>query len=336
MKRTIQTYSTWTMLTMALLWMTTACSRDSVDELRFQVTTEGNVSLIKCNESVTFLFEGDPDYITFFAGDAGNNYANRYRTEAELSQLTMECSVRQQYNDTHYLGQELLHIYLSTDFSGTYSAEAIHQATWIPISGREYGRLPVPIPTSAAAVETNGSTDLSRYIDINKPFYVAFLYNAAGREEVPTANSGGHYITRPRIDVSNLNLHKLTADGERLSVTNASTEWGFRMVTESSATQTNYQTTDNGLLFQPQKATIDEATGREPDEVVWMVSQQINPCSVSPDCGTPIKTIEAYLRSYSYTYKEPGTYTATFVATNANLWDSQQQTIQLTIQVNEP
>ena len=49
-----------------------------------------------------------------------------------------------------------------------------------------------------------------------------------------------------------------------------------------------------------------------------------------------IKTIEAYLRSYSYTYKEPGTYTATFVATNANLWNSQQQTIQLTIQVNEP
>ena len=125
-------------------------------------------------------------------------------------------------------------------------------------------------------------------------------------------------------------------DGERRSVTNASTEWGFRMVTESSATQTNYQTTDNGLLFQPQKATIDEATGREPDEVVWMVSQQINPCSVSPDCGTPIKTMEAYLRSYSYTYKEPGTYTATFVATKANLWDSQQQTIQLTIQVNEP
>ena len=157
MKRTIQTYSTWTMLTMALLWMTTACSRDSVDELRFQVTTEGNVQLIKCNESVTFLFEGAPDYITFFAGDAGNNYANRFRTEAELSQLTMECSVRQQYNDTHYLGQELLHIYLSTDFSGTYSAEAIHQATWIPISGREYAVCPCPSPPQQQLLRPTGA-----------------------------------------------------------------------------------------------------------------------------------------------------------------------------------
>lgn len=335
MKKKIQTYCTLA-LAVALVWIATGCDRDSADEVSFNVTTEGNVSLIKSDESVTFLFEGNPDYITFYAGDAGNNYAYRQRTEAKLSSLTMECAVRQQYNDVHYLDQELLHIYLSTDFNGNYTPEAIHQATWIPISGREYGRLPVPIPTSASAVETEGSIDLSPYIDINKPFYVAFFYNAAGREEIPTANGGGKYIVRPRVDVSNLNLHKQTTDGERLSLTNTSTEWAFHIVMESSGTGTNYQINDNGLLFQPQKATIDAATGYEPDEVIWMVSQQINPCSVEPDRGTPIKSIETYLRSYSYTYKQTGTYTATFVATNANLWDSQQEIRQLTIEVKQP
>ena len=335
MKNKVHTYFIFALAT-ALAALATGCSRDSVDEVCFNVTTEGNVSLIKRGESVNFLFEGNPDYITFYAGDAGNNYANRQRTEARLSSLSMECSVRQQYNDVNYLSQELLHIYLSTDFSGDYTPEAIHQATWIPISGREYGRLPVPIPTSASAVESNGSTDLANYIDINKPFYVAFLYNAAGRESIHSANGNGRYITRPRVDVSNLNLHKQTEDGEQLSVTNTITEWAFRIVMERSATQTNYQINDNGLLFQPQKATIDAATGREPDEVIWMVSREINPCTVEPDRGTPIKSIEAFLRSYNYTYKQAGTFTATFVATNANLWNSKEQVRQLTIQVNEP
>ena len=336
MNRMRRTLYTLTLMAMAMLLTLASCSRDTVDEVRFSVATEGGVTTLKVDESVRFLFSGNPDYITFYAGDEGNNYAYRERTKAELSQLQMECTVRQQYNDVNYLEQELLHIYLSTDFTGEYTAEALHQATWIPISGGEYGRLPVPIPTSAAAVETTGSTDLSRYIDINKPFYVAVLYQAAGREEIPTSNSGGRYITRPRVDVSNFYLHKTTTDGHLISVKNASTEWGFRTLIESSATGTNYQLTDNGFLFQPQKATLDAATGREPDEIIWMVSQEVDPCSVEPDRGTPIKSIEGYLSSYSYSYREAGTYTATFIATNANLWNSEQEMRQITIQVNNP
>lgn len=334
MMKRCATYPPLLLLAAALLL--SACSRDDVDEVNFGVSTEGNVSQIKVNENVNFLFSGSPDYITFYSGTEGNNYAYRDRTEAVLTDLRMECTVRQQYNDVNYLNQEIFHIYLSTDFSGEYTPEAMQKATWIPISGREYDRLPVPIPTSAAAVETTGSTDLSRYIDINSPFYVAFLYNAFGREQIPGANSGGRYINRPRVDVSNLNLHKTTDDGQAVSVTNAITEWAFRPVYASSSTNTNYQVNDNGLLFQPQKGVMDEATGREKDEVVWMVSRSINPCSVEPDRGTPIKSIEGYLPSYSYTYTKAGTYTATFIATNANLWDNDRQIRQLTITVNEP
>lgn len=323
-------------MALAILLSLASCSRDEVEQVRFSVATEGSVTTVKVDETVRFLFGGTPDYITFYAGDEGNNYAYRERTKAELSHLEMSCTVRQQYNDINYLDQELLHIYLSTDFTGEYTAEAIHQATWIPISGNEYGRLPVPIPSSASAVETSGTTDLSRYIDINQPFYVAVLYQAAGREKIPTSNSGGQYISRPRVDVTNFYLHKTTTDGHRISVTNASTEWGFRTLIESSATGTNYQLTDNGFLFQPQKATIDATTGREPDEIIWMVSQAVDPCSVEPDRGTPIKSIEGYLSSYNYSYRQAGTYTATFIATNANLWNSEQEMRQITIQVNNP
>lgn len=335
MKRST-TYSRDVLTALAALLVLTACQRDAVDDVRFSVATEGNVSVIKAGESVKFLFGGNADYITFYSGCSENNYAHVGRTEADMAKLTMECSVTQQYNDAAYLKQELLHIYLSDDFSGDYTPEALERAHWIPVSGLEYGRIPVPVPQSASAVETSGSLNVGDFVDINKPFYVAFLYKAQGRAEVPSSNGGGRYTNRPRVDVTGLNLHKLTTGGESYSLTNTTREWAFRTVMQQTATGTNYQVNDNGLLFQPQKASVDSETGREPDEVVWMVSAKINPRQVEPDRGTPIKSIEANLPSYSYTYLQAGTYTATFVATNANLWDSQQVVKQLTITVNEP
>ena len=66
-----------------------------------------------------------------------------------------------------------------------------------------------------------------------------------------------------------------------------------------------------------------------------MVSQNINPRSVEPDRGTAIQSIEARLNKYSYSYRKAGTYTATFVAKNANMWESKATVRKLTIVVQE-
>lgn len=319
-------------LLLLLAILATACDRDAVDDVEFDVTLKGTAT-ISAGEDVTFLFDGNADYITFYSGCHENNYANRERTETELSSLKMTCNIRQQYNDKDYLNQELFFAYLSTDFSGIYTADELNRATWIPISGREFNRLPVPVPTSASPVETSGTIDLSTYIGLEKKFYIAFQYNAPGRTSFPAANGSGRYINRPRVDVTGLALLKTTADGQDINVNNAITEWGFRPIYQQSVENKNYQVNDNGLLFQPQKAGIDTTTGREPDEIVWMVSTLINPKSVEPDRGTAIKSIEAALPSYTYTYKEAGTYTATFIATNANLWNGNQLMKQITITV---
>lgn len=120
-----------------------------------------------------------------------------------------------------------------------------------------------------------------------------------------------------------------------INITDAIKDWAFRPVFAQSSTKTNYQVSDNSLLFQPQKATPD-ANGKEPDEVVWMVSQNINPRSVEPDKGTAIQSIETRLNKYSYSYRKPGTYTATFVAKNANMWESKTTVRQITIVVQQP
>ena len=329
-----KTYITY-LLTAIWLWTGFACSRNDVEDVSFNAWIEGGTNTFKAGQQVNFQFRGDVDYLTFFSGEEGADYDHIFRTESEMKSLELSCTFKQQYNDVDYWGKEIMQVAISTDFTGDYTTEALRQATWMPISGNEYNRLPVPTPLSASAVETTGSIDLSSFVAANCPFYVAFIYHAPGRATIPAANGNNHYINRPRIDVSNLMLKKVTAGGQVIEMTDAIREWAFRPVFLQSATQTNYQVNDNGLLFQPQKATAD-SSGREPDEEVWMVSQLIRPSQVDSDRGTPIQSVEARVSSYSYTYRNPGTYKATFVATNANMWNSASSVRQLTVIVKEP
>lgn len=322
-------------LASSLIVMASACDPDGVDSLSFNVRTEGGVTTVKTDEEIHFLIDGNADYITFYSGEDGNNYDNKSRTEAEIASLTLSCNIKQQYNDLSYWNKEIIHAYISTDFSGVYTPEELSKATWTPIFGNEYGHLPMPMATAASAAETSGTVDLSLFTNINKKFYVAFQYNAEGRDAIPEANGNNKYTNRPRVDITNLKMQKTTADGQVIDITDAIKEWAFRPIYQQSSTMTNYQVSDNSLLFQPQKATLN-AEGKEPNEVVWMVSQNINPRSVEPDRGTAIQSIEARLNKYSYSYRKAGTYTATFVAKNANMWESKATVRKLTIVVQEP
>jgi hypothetical protein len=127
-----------------------------------------------------------------------------------------------------------------------------------------------------------------------------------------------------------LTLSKTTIEGEEVVWDNPSTEWAFQVVYEKSTQSSSYSINDGGLLFQPQQGK--EHT--DDDVIVWMISKQMRPWEVEPDRGTPIKTLGANLPSYSHVYNEPGQYTATFIATNANLWDSSQVVKEITFTIN--
>lgn len=318
----------YTLIAGALL---SACT-DSVEPVDFSVSAPAGVE-INAGEPVRFAFAGNPDYITFFSGEEGSDYAASDRYDADISSLELSCTIRQQYNDIDYLDRQLIYVYVSTDFAGDYTTDGLNSATWIPLTGTGANSLPAPVASSAAAVSVSGTVDLGEYVGTDRPFYLAFRYNAPGRADIPAANGSGRYVVRPRIDVTDLELTKtLTAGGTEI-LDNASTQLGLRPVYEHSYNQTNFRVTDDGMLFQPVQAQIDPLTGREPDECVWMVSTRIEPRRVSPDRGTAIKSVDARLDHYEYVYSAPGTYTATFVATNANLWDSKRCVKQLTINV---
>lgn len=106
----------------------------------------------------------------------------------------------------------------------------------------------------------------------------------------------------------------------------------------TSKVQNNFTVSNYSMMFQPQeyvvtdgKITVNESQDYDID--VWMVSQKLSPHSVEPDRGTPIKGTNARLGIYQHTYNEPGTYTATFIVTNANKWNSEQIVREVTVEV---
>lgn len=69
----------------------------------------------------------------------------------------------------------------------------------------------------------------------------------------------------------------------------------------------------------------------------WLISEPLLlNGSCNPDAGVAIKNISQSLEIYSHTYEEAGTYTATFVANNANYVHQGGQVVrELTINVVE-
>lgn len=212
-------YIVFIMVTMFL----TGCNPDNVDNVTFDVSIADCTNQIHTGREVTFLFEGNPDYITFYSGENGNSYANKDRTTVTLNSLTLEASFKQQYTDKEYYNKELIHVYISEDFSGNYTVEGIKNSHWTKISGQEAGQLIVPAPPTSSSVTTESTYNLAKYADKN--FYVAFEYNAPKREEVPESDGNGKYVQAPRIDVQSLVLKKETADGQQVAMSNTATDW---------------------------------------------------------------------------------------------------------------
>ena len=311
----------------------TACS-DRVDGVEFDVHTEGNAV---AGEPVTFVFDGNPDYIAFYSGTEGNSYANRNRTNVDLESMSISYVMTQRYTTRQDFTEPIMHIMVSEDFNGQLTPEAIAEATWTELSAQadqttEEQPLPVPNPDAIEANPTGyaraTNIDFSDYCD--RQFYLAFRYLAPVH---PTNTQGGSgamttYRNHPRVDVDSLCLTKITATGETVLTDDMLNDWGFSTVFVNSTTQTTYTISTVNLLFQPQNDHCDDKVE------VWMISQLMDPTTVEPDRGTAIKPINSRLSSYQYTYTDPGTYTATFIATNANMWDSEQtvRNVQVTVQ----
>ncbi|SCH80313.1 DUF5017 domain-containing protein [uncultured Bacteroides sp.] len=294
-----------------------SCNPDQVGDLYFDATIRNAAQEIYVGDEVIFDFSGNPDYLVFYSGEEGKKYAYKDRLKVDVESVSLSYTIGQQYTDDAYQNRETMEIYISTDFGGDYSVKGIENATWQKLSGIDEGALKVPVCSETREEKVSDEGDLSAFKDQN--FYLAFRYQTPA---VPNLEK-----SQPKINIEPISLMKKA--GETTTVmNNPQKEFGFSYVFVEGKSQNNFSTNDSRLLFQPQNTT-----GVAVD--VWAISQSIDVTAVSPDQGEPITALNMRASSYTYRYNTPGEYTVTFVARNANLWNSESVVKELKVIVKE-
>lgn len=293
------------------------CNADDVRNVDFNVQLRNDPAEIHVGDEVVFDFSGNPDYIVFWSGVDGHRYENCDRLTVEVENLSMTYSIMHQYGRT--ATNDVLSILVSEDFNGAYTKEGIEAATWTKLSQTEDDSAPWWVPSSTQKPAKESSGDLSDYVE--KRFVLAFRY------KTPERVSGGEQ--HPRVDITPLSLNK-TSEGKTVKVTNPETDLGFRVVcVDGSESRGNTNVSATTILFQPSNSPNPEYLD------YWCISQPVDASKVSPDTGEPIRSLTIPVDSHTVKYDTSGTYTVTFVARNANAWNSAEVVREIVIEVKD-
>lgn len=351
-----------------------SCDKELKKETAMEVgvVTDSNVSFdgktvtVKKGSPVTFSFNGDPDFITFFSGEVGKEYKHRNRTEMKIEDIEKcELSFRiwYRYGNANTI-KGSTHVLVSDQFNGIsgnnvdQDKQTVENCKWIEVFTQE--ELPTKTNSISETAESSKTFtfELSSYLA--KEITIAVHYN-------PIDNSN----TMPQLNVMDMNIDLMFTNGKGNTV-NAK-DFGF------SPLNLVYDLTK---LQEGHKKVLKKALGNEkmPDEDLnkeentkkypyllvdgqipdfwstttptriqiagggkgsskadtWLISTPVLLGTCYPDAGQSIKNISQSLEIYSHTYEEAGTYTATFVANNANYVHQGGQIVrELTINVVE-
>lgn len=284
-------------------------------ETNEQVSFDGQTITVKSGTPVKFLFNGDPDCLTFFSGEAGKEYKHRERVtvdESEVESSTLKFKVTPQYGKP----ANILTMYVSTDFPGLHKGDfdadsvLVEQHNWqtlIPSSD-------FPTATKAQSYEV----DMKPYM--GQRIAIAICYRGQDAS-----------ATQTRFTFNNMQIVNRMTNGQETAFTAAS--FGFTPVnmlhrhhlsdqkgmTANRAYGTVTNNTSGIWNFKDMNAFFIHSSGSNTAlKYSWLVSNLFVVNACSPDKGTGLKNITQSLDSYTYTYYTPGTYTATFIGTNSN------------------
>ncbi|MFC6997267.1 DUF5017 domain-containing protein [Rufibacter roseus] len=274
-----------------LLGILSSCEDQEVEAPNFNVSVVD--AEVQIGDSARFSFSGDPDIITFYSGENGNEYKNRERTELTGGKLELEF-----INQVLYGTQvNNLRLVASTDFSGTYTPEEVAKATWVDISDR----FTWSTGSGLGPIVNSGKKDITDLLVSGKPIYLAFKYVG----EKPAGTSPTQRTWR----IHAFNVTNSFENGSTAPVATLTTAGWTSVDFLNPASKWVYTST---LVYFNPFSTLEASEE-------WAISKPLNPNKVSPDRGTPIKEYTLSKPTHSYAYSAPGTYTATFVASNVHI-----------------
>lgn len=300
---------------------------------------EGSTLVVQKGEMVTFNISGNPDFITFFSGDKGHEYAKRNLTETpieEIGESRLEFYTKTQYGSVETL-ENSFKVYVSTSFEGLYKNDKVKDSTIVDNSLNNNIWTDITelcnIPTSTGKTSDPVSLSMTEYL--GKNFVLAFKYE-------PKANTAA----QPRWEVHELKIVNTSKETDEVIGYVGASNFGFTSLNMFATNNTDaYKTVTNNtegvwnlnnLTAEKPYMHIHSSGKDKPLKHVWLISSPIVINGRQPDTGDGIKTISNNpITSHTYTYEEAGEYTVTFIAKNANFENTSEIIKELKIKVIE-
>jgi len=290
-----------------------SCQKDEgVPEITdFNVNTE--YTEYKVREKVVFNINGNADFISFYSGEIGKDYAHKDGRRIKID------SIKMSFNNAVISGSQSaqLSVLLSTDFNGKYDDFLnVQSAIWKEITGD------FTLSQNSFFINS-GLVNITHFRLFDKPLYVAFKY-----------------LTKPQVTYGEgrswrIEKFQLNAETEAgiFPLSSGFINDGFRIVDQNPSTapaRSNITASRITLQGNNYDAYNDPQTEN------WAISKafDVNNVDVGMSLSMPVKGIvEAARNTYEYTYTQPGIYIVTFVATNASIYDSKSIIRQIEIKV---
>ena len=296
-------FTTITFLLTGLTWLS-SCKKDvpgNVDE-----NASFNASLvsdrIQAGNAAEFVLTENPDIISFYSGEIGHEYRYRDRTVLEGGSLKVKFETRLQ----NVAMDSSLEVMISNDFSGVYDSASVVNAHWKNMNSF----FTYPLPSDPLSVfypcgpMQGDFADFTDSVTNGEPFYYAFKYT----NKTPSSIIWS---------INKMSMYNVFTAGNIPSAT---------IIDSNQITSGNFasvQINDQGVTRWSTSSTYLKCTNSSAAPVgaeYWYISRPLNPSAVAPDVPVVIKNItQNPMTSYRYTYNQPGTYKATFVARYARL-----------------
>lgn len=296
---------------MLVTMVTLACKKEKqVNEPALNVTA--NTTNIKVGQELSFNISGNAAFVSFYSGEPLNDYAFKDDRTVGAGIITLS------FDSYTFSGTQpnQLSAVISTDFSGVYDITNIRNAHWSDITSRY----------TLATVENTwapaGNADITDKVQTGTPFYIAFKYTSQ-----PTAVGGVGKIWKVR----NLLLTNKTEIGTTTlaNLTNA----GWQLVYDENGVVdiTRNFAVATALSFRANAAPKDNVY-----QEVWIISKvfKLDKQDLGPDLAVSVKSFtEPWVNIWKKTYATTGTYNATFVGANSNVYGDKRTVKQLKITV---
>lgn len=339
-----------------------SCSKElteGLDDVNIGVVTDENVMYdgmivtAKKGQPVEFTINGEPDFVTFYSGELGHQYIYKDRTSVSAEDVTDAELSFYLYRDTGSdFGKGNARDNNTLDIFYTYADEGAGQtgfpglakdnfdADYTAVKDFEWTTMVdhdefYSLGTNVVSAVNNGAFTLPVKDYIGKNLVIAIAYNKDERQN-PSA-TGGQATNQHAYYFNTMNITATLRNGQEATQYASSFKFtalnlddkSYTTVTNNTSGRWNLSSASAGNFFIHSTGSANEW------KTSWLVSDPINILACEPDQGVSVKNISQDMPTYSHTYENVGTYTATFVVTNGNYKHEDRGVYQIVVNVTE-